>query len=344
MGERGVEGVLIGNMNNVRYFSGFTGSSGYLVVTVEEAYFLTDARYTHQAESEVSGFELKEISRPWVDIPEFLKGLGLSTLGFEGAYLPFDSFKRLEEALPGVTIFSLADGIDGIRSVKDPCEIEAIERAAEIASSALMETIPIIKEGVCERDIAIELDYRLKKKGAERAAFDTIVLSGERTALPHGRPSSRKIGYREPVIIDFGALWEGYHSDETWSFSIGGFEGEMDRIYRVVKEAHDRAIEAVRPGVDLREIDRVARDTIERAGYGHFFGHGTGHGVGLSVHEGPRVSPYSDGVVEEGMVFTIEPAIYIPDLGGVRVEDMVVVTPSGFRVLTRTPKDGAILC
>ena len=344
MAEKGVEALLIGSHANLRYFSGFTGSSGYLLVTGEGAYLFTDSRYTQQAEEEVSECKVEELRRPIKEIGGFIRDLKISNLGFEGAHLVFDSFKVLEESLPGIHLMSLGDGVDLLRAVKEPSEVEAIERAAGIACKALMEVMSFIKEGVSERDIAIELEYMLRVEGADRVAFDTIVLSGERTALPHGSPSTRRIKYREPVLIDFGAVWEGYHSDETWSFAIGGFDREMDRIYRVVKEAHDRAIESIRPGMESQEVDRVARRVIEEAGYGKYFGHGTGHGVGLAIHERPRLSPYTTERIEEGMVFTIEPAIYIPGLGGIRIEDVVVVTGDGCRVLTKVQKDGALVC
>ncbi len=344
MEEKGLEGLFVSSMDNIRYLSGFTGSAGYIVITLKEAYFFTDSRYTLQAGAEVSGFRIEEVKRPWVDIPGFLKDLGLKRMGFEGAYLSFDSYHKMREALPGSELVSLGDELDGMRAIKDDHEIEAIERAAGIACSAIMDVLPLIKEGVSERDLALELEYRIRKEGGEGVSFDPIVLSGRRTALPHGKPSSNTIGSREPVLIDFGAVFDGYHSDETWTFAIDGFDREMERIYMVVKEAHDSALEAVRPGVEAKTIDGAARGVIERAGYGPFFGHGTGHGVGLSVHERPKISPYSTEVIREGMVFTIEPAIYIPDRGGVRIEDMVLVTNRGCRVLTRVSKDGAIVC
>ncbi|MDH3999419.1 MAG: aminopeptidase P family protein, partial [Desulfuromonadales bacterium] len=197
---------------------------------------------------------------------------------------------------------------------------------------------PMIRPGVSERDIALELEFALKRYGAEEKAFDFIVASGPRGALPHGVASEKIIEEGELVTIDFGCRWEGYHSDETVTLAVGAPSAELCKIYDTVLLAHDQAMDAVAPGLPLAELDRVARDVISAAGYGEYFGHGLGHGVGLEVHEAPSVSPRSKMTVELGMVITIEPGIYLPDVGGVRIEDMVLVTPSGAETLTKIPK------
>lgn len=343
--ERGIDGVIINNISNIRYLTGFTGSSAYLVITCKEGYFLTDPRYITQAKKEVRGFHIKEYKIPLKEIPLILEEINISTLGFEGDYLSFNTYKRLTEALsPKVSLLPLNDSIDDLRMKKETLEIHSIEKAADLASQALWKVIPLIKDGVKERDIAIEIDFQMKRFGADKASFDVIVISGERTALPHGRPSDKRIRKNELVMIDFGCVWKGYNSDETCTFCLGDFSEEQRKVYRVVKDAHDRAIDAIKPGVKALDIDSIAREVIEKAGYGGFFGHGTGHGVGLSIHEKPRISPYSDVRIEEGMVFTIEPAVYIPNWGGVRIEDTVVVTSDGCRILTKMPKDRNLLC
>jgi Xaa-Pro aminopeptidase len=207
-----------------------------------------------------------------------------------------------------------------------------------LAAAAFEEILPMIRPGVVERDISLALEFAMKRRGAEEKSFDFIVASGERGALPHGVASQKKIQSGELVTIDFGARWQGYHSDETVTLAVGRVDPRLREIYDIVLDAHDRAMDMVRPGVPLREIDRIARDHIAERGYGEYFGHGLGHGVGLEVHEFPAVSPRSEEVAGEGMVITIEPGIYIPGLGGVRIEDMVKVTRDGHRRLTRLDK------
>ncbi len=344
MKEWGVDGVIINNINNIRYITGFTGSSGYLIITEKEGYLLTDSRYTTQAKEEVNGFYIKEYKKPLHEIPLLIDRLNISMLGFEGSYLSYDKYELLKDSLPHtIALLSLQDNIDYIRTRKDRSEVRRLEKAAGLSSKALWNVLHMIVEGTKECDIAMEMEYQMKRLGAEKASFDIIVISGERTALPHGRASEREISSGDLIMIDFGCVFEGYSSDETCTLSLGGFSSEQRRVYTIVKEAHDRAIEMVKPGVKASEIDRVARDVIEEAGYGEYFGHGTGHGIGISIHEKPIISPYCEDVIEEDMVFTIEPAIYIPKWGGVRIEDMVLVTRDGCRVLTKVPKDRNIL-
>jgi len=237
----------------------------------------------------------------------------------------------------------LADEVQRLRLVKDSAELVAISRAVDVSHRALNDVRTFIRAGVTEREVAVELEYGMRRLGAEGIAFPTIVSSGPRTALPHAQPGLRKFRKGDTVIIDYGAVVDGYRSDETCTFIIGDVRGKSDRLYEIVKEAHDRAIEAIRPGVTGRQVDRAAREVIEAHGFGDHFSHGTGHGVGLDVHENPRLSPTSDTVLEKGMVVTVEPGIYLPGRLGIRIEDMVVVEEGGCRVLTKTPKDMTIL-
>ncbi|MEZ4484933.1 MAG: M24 family metallopeptidase [Syntrophotaleaceae bacterium] len=216
--------------------------------------------------------------------------------------------------------------------------MKMLDQAARISAEAFEEVLPLIRPGVRERDIALELEFAMRRHGAEEKSFDTIVASGLRGALPHGVASDKKIANGELVTIDFGARWAGYHSDETVTVAVGPVSARQREIFDVVLEAHDRAMNALRPGAALRDLDSIARDFIAGRGYGDYFGHSLGHGVGLEVHEHPAVSSLSEVVAEEGMVVTIEPGIYIPDLGGVRIEDMVCVTADGYRRITRLPK------
>jgi Xaa-Pro aminopeptidase len=249
------------------------------------------------------------------------------------------TYLKLKEKLEGVSLNPMPDTITSIREIKDETEIACIQKAAEISSQALTAVLGFIKPGVQERDIAIELEYQMGKRGAADASFSTIVASGINSAQPHAAPGSRKIQHGDVVMIDYGAVYCGYHSDETCTFVVGRGDDKQKEVYTLVKEAHDRALQAVKAGVSCKDIDRVARECIEQANMGKYFSHGTGHGVGLDVHEAPRIAAQSENILEEGMVVTIEPGIYIPDLWGIRIEDMVVVHYDGVEVLTKVPKD-----
>ena len=333
-----VDGLFLTNKETIRYLTGFTGSSGFVVVTPEKGYFLTDSRYATQAKEQVQAFKLEEYTGKLENVFLFIKGLKLKSLGFEGENVSFDKFKKLQEMLPSVDLKSVSEWIDGLRLKKDEQEIASIKKAIDISSGAFKEIVDIIEEGKVEKDIALELEYRIKKGGADDISFDVIVASGSRSALPHGIASDKKICHGDTLIIDFGSTWKGYNSDETCTLFMGEADEDQKKVFQIVKDAHDRAIEAVRPGVKACEVDSAARETIKNAGYGDYFGHGTGHGVGLAIHEKPVVSSFSDALLDEGMVITIEPGIYIPDWGGIRIEDMVLVTHDGCEVLTYLSK------
>jgi Xaa-Pro aminopeptidase len=226
-----------------------------------------------------------------------------------------------------------------LRIIKDPEEIALIQRAVDITSDAFEQTLPLVVAGAVERDLALEIEFRMKQAGAEELAFDLIVASGPRSSLPHGRAAERRLGQGEFVVFDIGARFKGYHSDMTRTVYLGRPDDKATRIYRTVLESQLLGIESVRPGVTANDVDAAARGYIERTGHAGRFGHGTGHGVGLQIHEAPRVGPRSEEVLRAGMVLTVEPGIYIPGEGGVRIEDIVVVTDTGHRVMTPTRKD-----
>lgn len=338
-----VDAIVFFNMSNVRYLSGFTGSDGTVVLGRDACWFLTDSRYTTQASHQVTGFPTIEYRVKLDGITELVRDRGFRRIGFEAEHTTVAVYESLRQKLPEVDLVPIGEELGQLRLIKDPAECELLSRVARIASDALLAILPRVKPGAIERDIAIELEFAMRRAGAENASFDFIVASGERGALPHGRAGDKVLVAGELVTIDFGAVLEGYCSDETVTVAVGTPDDRQREVYGIVKEAHDRAIAAVRPGVELREIDRVARSYIEEQGYGAYFGHGLGHGVGLEVHERPVVSPRGEGVVAAGMVFTIEPGIYIPDWGGVRIEDTVIVTDDGCRPITMVPKELMIL-
>lgn len=338
-----VDAVIFFGLANIRYLAGFTGSDGVLVVTRDGGCFLTDSRYTSQASLEVAGLEIREYRGKLEGVTALLKDAQIGRAGFEAEQTSVALFRSLAEALPEVKFVPIGGELDELRMLKEPDEIALLERSAAIASAAFLDLLVRIRPGAVERELALDLEFAMKRAGADEKSFDFIVVSGPRGALPHGKAGDRVIGHGELVTFDFGAVFRGYHSDETVTVAVGAPDPRQKEIYGIVKDAHDRALAAVRPGITFKELDGRARGYIEGKGYGSYFGHGLGHGVGLEVHEKPVVSFRSEGVVEEGMVFTIEPGIYIPDWGGVRIEDTVLVEGDGCRLLTKVPKELTIL-
>jgi Xaa-Pro aminopeptidase len=339
----GLDALVLFGLPAIRYLSGFTGSDGALVLTAGESWFLTDSRYTGQAALETSGVRIREYRGKCEGVADLLGEMKTIRVGIESEHTTVALFRALGGMLPDRELVPLGGELDELRMVKDDEEIRILGRCAELASSAFLAILEKVRPGAVERDIAIALEFAMKTTGADDKSFDFIVASGPRGTLPHGKAGERILETGEFVTIDFGALCQGYHSDETVTLAVGVPDARHKEIYGIVKDAHDLAMSAVQPGVSLKELDLKARDYISAKGYGSYFGHGLGHGVGLEVHEKPVVSFRSEGVVEEGMVFTIEPGIYIPEWGGVRIEDTVVVTRDGCRPLTRVPKELMIL-
>lgn len=326
--------------SNIRYLCGFTGTDGALVIGRGKDCFLTDSRYTTQARRQVAADQVREYSVKLDGIIALLQELGVRRIGFESETLPFAQVQKLREKGPSeLAWIPVGEEVLSLRGTKDPVEIDALIEAARISAEAFEEILPLVRPGAVEREIALALEFAMKRRGGEEKAFDFIVASGARGALPHGIASEKVIAAGELVTFDFGTRFAGYHSDETVTVAVGEVPPRLGEIFDTVLQAHDLAIAQVRPGMALRDIDSVARRYIAERGFGEYFGHGLGHGVGLEVHEYPTVSPRSEAVAEEGMVITIEPGIYIPELGGVRIEDMVQVTADGCRLLTRIPKD-----
>lgn len=333
-----LDALVLCEPENILYLCGFTGSDGALIISTEQLVFLTDSRYTTQAGIEVSADKIEEYKLKNDAIVAVLSSQTVKRVGFE-AGLAVGVFNDLrEKSGQDWQWLPLQDEIQSLRLHKSADEIRLIETAAELNLAGFAEVRQMIRPGVREVEIALALEFALRKRGAKEKAFEIIVASGERGALPHGVASDKLLAEGELVTIDFGCRYSGYHSDETVTFALGRVVDELRRMYDIVQEAHDRAIAAVAPGIGLVELDKVARDYIKGCGYAEYFGHGLGHGVGLAVHEPPVVASRSKAIAETGMVFTIEPGIYVPGKGGVRIEDMVLVTADGHRVLTKIPK------
>lgn len=337
---QGLDAIVFQNLYNLRYLCGFSGSDGALLATAGGDCFFCDSRYTAQARVEVVAGEQQEYRVKAESIGGWLAAQGAKRIGFEAESLTVAGLERLQSKGPADAQWvPLSREQLAFRACKDAAEVAAIEEAAALNAAAFADILPLIRPGAVERELSLALEFALKRRGGEEKAFDFIVASGPRGAMPHGVASDRVLGAGELVTFDFGTRVRGYHSDETVTLAIGQVEPRLRNVFDVVLKAHDQALAAVRPGVSLQEVDGIARQVIEAAGFGDYFGHGLGHGVGLEVHEFPTLSPRSEDVAEIGMVLTIEPGVYVPDLGGVRIEDMVLVTADGGRCLTRIPKD-----
>lgn len=343
MNEKQIDAMLITNLLNVRYLTGFTGTTGIALLIGEKKYFITDFRYVEQGKKEVepNGFELicENISS-LRKVGELLNEEKVERLGIENQSVTLDQLNAFILNFPKVEFINLDDTFLEEREIKKDKEIEIIEESIKIAEKAMEMTLPKIKVGVKETDIVAELEYQMKKLGASKSSFDIIVASNERSALPHGVASEKLIedGF---LTIDYGCFYKGYASDITRTFYVGENPTEKHvEIYNIVKEANERAILEVKPGISIHELDEIARDYIKEKGYGEYFGHGLGHGIGLQIHEYPFVSfKAKNKILQEGMVITIEPGIYIPNFGGVRIEDDVLVTKTGYKVLTSLSKE-----
>lgn len=339
---RPVQGLLVTRPENRFYLTGFTGSAGYVLITGRHARLLTDFRYTEQASLQAPGFEIIRHGAPWFRaFGEQVSELGLERLGFEAEHVSVADLESLREAAPGLDLVGLRGTVEELRLVKDETEIALIERAVTCSDEAFRKVLAsgVLRPGVREFEVAAEIEHHMRLGGASRAAFDTIVASGPRSSLPHGRASGRVLSAGDLVTMDFGAVVDGYCSDITRTVVIGAADPEQRRVYDLVLRAQLAGLRAVAPGAGGREVDEAARAVIRDGGHGEHFGHGLGHGVGIAVHEGPRLSPVSESVLRAGMVTSVEPGVYLTGWGGVRIEDLVVVTASGCRVLTRSPKE-----
>lgn len=342
--ERQLDAILISHPSNRRYITGFTGSSGFALVTLQEAILLTDFRYIKQAEEQSPHFKIVRHSRQVFDtLRETCRELGLSSLAFEKDHLTYGQVEKLREALDGLSTVPVSGLIESLRMVKDEQELAILRKAVAIVDEVFNRIIQEIRPGLQEREIAVRMETMMRELGASGSAFDIIVASGPRSALPHGVASERVLEKGDLITLDFGAVYQGYCSDLTRTVMLGEPSPKQREIYEIVKEAQQAAVDGIRPGITGREADAIAREKIAAAGYGDYFGHGTGHGIGLDVHESPTVSPFGEQVLAPGMVVTVEPGIYLPEFGGVRIEDDVVVTENGHEVLTQSSKELIIL-
>lgn len=339
-----LDAFLVSSPENRRYLSGFLGSAGYLVISRDAAVLATDFRYTEQAEMQAPDYRVDRISGGLGWMPELFKELGVKRVGFEAGFMTVALHSAIVNALKEdegareVSLVATSQFIDPLRAVKDPDELALMTRAMAIADHAFAVVSPTIEVGETEESVAWRMEWAMREAGAEALAFDTIVASGPNAAKPHHHPTDRRIGAGEPVVMDFGARYMGYNSDMTRTICLGEPDEMFRIVYDTVLNAQLTASVTVTPEMTSGEADSIARDIIEKAGYGDRFGHSLGHGIGLAVHEYPRVSPRCDDPLLDGTIFTIEPGIYIPGWGGVRIEDTVVMENGKVRSLTTAHK------
>jgi Xaa-Pro aminopeptidase len=342
--EHMVDGMLITDPLNRRYLSGFSGTAGWLLVTAERAMLAVDFRYYERAAREAPDWEQVRVSRKYVEfLPEMVAQAGVKLLGFEADHVTVKQLEDMRDKVPEVTLVPVNEMVPPLRQIKDQGEIAAIRAAVDCADAAFAHLCEVIRPGQTEAEVGWTLESHMRQHGASATSFPSIVASGPNGAMPHATVSDRPIGAGEPVVMDFGAVVDGYCSDITRTVCLGHADDRMGEIWQLVLEAQ-RAVEAqLRPGMSGREADAIARDMFAQAGHGEAFGHGLGHGVGLAIHERPWLSRYiEDVILEPGMVFTVEPGLYFPGWGGVRIEDIVVMREDGVEVLTKAPKEMVI--
>ena len=336
--ERRIEALLITQRENVRYLTGFTGSAGSVIVGSGRTVLITDFRYQEQSRRETAGTRIIIQKKDHLTaLCEAADRLKLEALWFDESSMPVGRLKALRRK--GLRLKGTVDPVAELRRKKDPAEVRAIRRAISRAEDAFRSLFRNIRTGSTERELGLKLEWRMRQSGSQRAAFETIVASGTNGAMPHASVSNRRIRSGDLVTVDFGAEADGYYCDLTRTLCVGRPTHRQREVHALVVKAQQAAIAAIRPGAACRDIDGTARDIIAAAGYGKHFGHATGHGVGLLVHEGPSLSGLSKDRLEAGMVVTVEPGIYIAGWGGVRIEDMVLVTERGPELLTSLPRE-----
>ncbi len=337
-----IDGVIFFDIINIRYLCGFTGSDGVLIINENKSLLLVDGRYITQAKAEAVDSEIFEYKDKIQGIVEAVRLLHLKYIGFEAESIVVQMYNQLLLELTDKVFIPLVSELKMLRAYKDEAEISLMRKAAEISSSAILALSREIKSGSSEKDLALQLEIIARQSGADQLAFDTIFAFGENSALPHAKPTDRKLKRGDFIVIDFGVKFQGYCSDETCTFVFQDLTKEQKNVYQLVKKAHDQAIDAVKAGIPTYEIDRCVRNIFGEK-YEKYFSHGTGHGVGLEVHEAPRISPASRDILEEQMVVTVEPGLYFPGRWGIRIEDTVLVKKNSCEKLTKMDKELVII-
>ncbi|MBQ4811205.1 aminopeptidase P family protein [Pseudoalteromonas luteoviolacea] len=332
--------MIISNRQNIRYLTGFSGNAATLLMSQDASYLITDYRYFERACAETSDIEVVKRDRDAERLGQCIARClpSCESVAFEAAHFSVEQWRLVAADLPYQNLFGVAGCVESLREVKDELEISYIQRAAQIADESLGEMLSLVREGVQERDLALEIDYKMRSKGSEGISFDTILLFGERSALPHGNPSNRRLKVGDLLLVDFGAVVNGYRSDMTRTYVFGKPTAKQTSIFNTVQHAQQRALESVKQGIDYNSLNQVAHQVLANSPYAQFAGEGLGHSLGLDLHEQPFIKPNVPNILQAGNVITIEPGIYIPEFGGVRLEEDIVVTEHGHQCLTKAPQ------
>lgn len=338
MGKNNISATWVTKPEDIYYYSGFTGSTGSALITEGALYFFADFRYTKQVSQQCVGYTIKEVSAK-KNTMDHLKELVVGTLAYEDQYMSVSEYNALKSAILEERLVPLKNTITVLRAIKDEEEIVNLRQAAAIADKGFLHVLDIVKPGMTEKELALELEFFMRKQGASGLSFTTIVASGIRSSMPHGVASDKVIEKNDMLTLDFGCMYNGYCSDMTRTFVVGTADERQKELYNIVLETQLKVLEAIKPGARCKEIDALSREIIGGYGYGEFYGHGLGHGVGLEIHELPVLNGTSEFVLEENMVVTDEPGIYLPDFGGVRIEDTVLVIKDGYDLISRSTKE-----
>ena len=338
MQEKELDGIIINNLKNVYYLTGFWGSNGTVFISRDRQILVTDARYIIAAKQEVTGFEIFAERDELTTIAKIAKDMGLSRIGFEDE-ISVSYYHRMQGAFEGLELVPQTQFVEALRMIKDEAEIETIRKACSISDRAFHDVLEFIKPGKTEIEIANFLDFRMRELGAAGLSFDTILASGINSSKPHAHPMHKPVELGEAITMDFGCLYEHYVSDMTRTVYLGHVSDEQAEIYNTVLKANQALIDKAKAGLGFRDFDKIPRDIIVEAGYGEYFTHGIGHGIGLDIHEEPYFSQTSTEVIKSGMVLTDEPGIYIEGKYGVRIEDDILITETGCELLTLAPKE-----
>lgn len=340
-----LDGFLVTSKENRQYLTGFTGTFGWVLVTHRDVYLMTDFRYVEQAQKQAHGCKIVRFQHyePVITLRMVMEELDVVTLGIESDRMTYDEFELLANHVRRKAITPLKGFVEEIRRIKSEDEIALLAKAEAISDEAFAHVIKLIKPGMTELEIAMELEFQMRRAGAEGVSFDTIVASGKRSSMPHGIATDKKVENGDFITMDYGCIYQGYCSDITRTIALGQVDEKQETVYNLVRKAQEDALAVIKAGVTGKEVHMVAQNVFEDAGYGPFFGHGLGHSVGLEIHEEPRFSPKAEEEMQENMVITVEPGLYLPNWGGVRIEDLVVIKKDGCINLTHSPKELIIL-
>lgn len=336
-----LDAVLLYSFENRFWYSDFISTLGYLLITNQEAKLLVDGRYITEAKIKAKNVIIEEFSNIFQSLATIFEEKKIKNVGFEADFITYGQLDDWKKMLPNINFIPL--NVRELRMIKDDSEIARIQKACEIGDLAFQDVLKNVKSGMTERELESVILNSFSKNGATKASFDTIIASGVRSSMPHGKASDKVINDNEIITADFGCIYEGFCSDMTRTFALGKIDPKLTEIHNIVKEAQMKGIQAVKPGIKIGAIDKICRDYITEKGYGQYFSHGTGHGLGIEIHEAPWVIKNQQTILKPGMVITVEPGIYIPELGGVRIEDDILVTETGYQILTQSPREIDVL-